>query len=771
MNIAFRKVSKRFTGGVPWALANVSFEIEDGSIAAIVGASGAGKSTAIRLINRLIEPDEGAVYVGGTDVARQDVLDLRRQIGFVPQDYGLISHLNVSENIGLGLRAAGIGAEYRARRAEEMLELVGMDAARFGKRTVSELSGGQRQRVAIARALASCPRILLLDEPFAAIDTVTRRLIVAEIQRIRRSRAITILLVTHDIDWALRCADRVAVMRDGRLLQCDAPEVIRTSPADDFVRLLVSDDADPIHPPHSRSHMLSRAVVAALALCMGVRVHGQAIRVGAKNFTEQQILGEIVAQTIEESCRKRVDRLFNLGGTGICHGALVSGAIDLYVEYTGTAIVDVLGASFHGSPDDAFRLASRRYREEFDVTWFPPFGFENTFVLVVRSDDSEIGRADDISDLTKASRELTGGFTGEFVERPDGLQAIEAAYGLRFAKIMDIAPGLLLDSLSAGRIDVAAAFSTDGRIDRYGFRALADSQRAFPPYFASPIIRNDCLTRNSDVADALFPLAGSIDAATMRRLNNEVELLRRSVADVARDWIRSRNPGRPGAIDTPPEKSPTGILARAMDMARRRSGEIAAKTIEHAILALSAALIALAIGMPLAICVNRKRRTASVVIAIAEAIQTLPSLALLALLFALLRRLGVGPALVALVLYSLLPILLNTIVGLRQIPNSVHEVSESLGLTPIQRLVWVDLPQAAPSILAGARIAIVLAVGTATLSTYVGAGGLGDFIARGLARNDPALTLLGAVPAALLAVGLSALVKFVSPRADRTLDK
>lgn len=249
MNIAFRNVSKRFANGAPSALKNVTFEIGDGSIAAIVGASGAGKSTAIRLVNRLLEPDGGAVLVGANDVSQMDVLQLRRQIGFVPQDYGLMSHLDVSENIALGLRAAGMGSEARVRRAKEMLDLVGMDAAHFAQRKVSELSGGQRQRVAIARALASCPRILLLDEPFAAIDTVTRRSIVAEIQQIRSKRALTVLLVTHDIDWALRCADRIAVMRDGSLLQCDAPEVIRTSPADDFVRMLVADDADSTSDP------------------------------------------------------------------------------------------------------------------------------------------------------------------------------------------------------------------------------------------------------------------------------------------------------------------------------------------------------------------------------------------------------------------------------------------------------------------------------------------------------------------------------------------
>lgn len=479
----------------------------------------------------------------------------------------------------------------------------------------------------------------------------------------------------------------------------------------------------------------------------------QTLRIGAKNFTEQQILGELVAQLLERHAGMEVDRRFTLGGTGICHQALLNGEIDGYVEYTGTAMTAILKEDSAGTPDSVFRRVAKRYRDEFDVVWLPPFGFETSYVLAVRRAAAIEKTWQSIGDLRADSNLLRGGFTSEFLERPDGLSALNRTYGLTWKRTVDLDPGLMYDALKRGEVDVIGAFSTDGRLDRFNLAALEDTARAFPPYFAAPIFRADVLSRFPDISTALFPLAGSISTTTMRRLNDEVEGNRRPVTDVVCEFLDDRDGTESSRLESTGTMESVGIR-RLFDLFVTRRSELGGKILDHAYLALSSTIIACLLGIPLGVIIAR-RRIAEPVLALAETAQTIPSLAMLAFLFAVVRRLGVLPAVTTLVVYGMLPILLNTVVGLRRVPESVREAAESLGLSSFQRTTWVDLPSARPTILAGVRTAIVLAVGTATLSTYVGAGGLGDFIARGLARNDPQLTLLGAVPAAAMAVTFS----------------
>lgn len=503
------------------------------------------------------------------------------------------------------------------------------------------------------------------------------------------------------------------------------------------------------------------ATFAAIFFCLPV--DAQVLRIGAKNFTEQQILGELVAQLLERHAGAEVERRFTLGGTGICHEALVSGEIDGYVEYTGTALTAVLKEDVGGTPDAVFRSVARRYRNEFDVVWLPPFGFETSYVLAVRRAAAVEKTWRSIGDLSAESKGLRGGFTSEFLERPDGLSALNKAYGLTWKRTIDLDPGLMYDALLRNEVDVIGAFSTDGRIDRFNLAMLEDTARTFPPYFAAPIFRADAMMKCPEIVAALYPLTGAISASTMRRLNDEVEGNRRPVSDVVSEFLDDRDGIETSAT---PQFSPSGSvgLERLFDLFVKRRSEIGAKILDHAFLAIVATLIACLIGIPLGVLVAR-RGIAEPILALAETAQTIPSLAMLAFLFAVVRRLGVVPAVTALVVYGMLPILLNTVVGLRRVPASVREAAESLGLTSFQKVAWVDLPSARPTILAGVRTAIVLAVGTATLSTYVGAGGLGDFIARGLARNDPQLTLLGAIPAAVMAVGFSWILRrLASPR-------
>jgi osmoprotectant transport system ATP-binding protein len=229
------RVSKRF--GAVVALDDVSLSVPSGSLLALVGESGSGKSTLLRCFNRLVDPDAGAIFVDGENVSRLDPVLLRRRIGYVPQDGGLLPHWHVQRNVELVLR---LNDDPRtAERARHALALVGLEPNEFSERWPRELSGGQRQRVAIARAIAAEPTVMLLDEPFGALDAITRSELQDAYAALRARISMTTVLVTHDLHEAFLLASHVAVMHAGRVEQVAAPETLATSPQTDYVRTLL----------------------------------------------------------------------------------------------------------------------------------------------------------------------------------------------------------------------------------------------------------------------------------------------------------------------------------------------------------------------------------------------------------------------------------------------------------------------------------------------------------------------------------------------------
>ncbi len=232
-------VRKRYASGAQ-ALDGVSLRVAPGRVLVLVGTSGSGKTTALKTINALVRPDAGRVAVFGEDVSRADVVALRRRIGYVIQEGGLLPHLSVADNVALVPRLLGWDAARRADRTRELLELVGLDAQRHARLWPAQLSGGERQRVGIARALAAAPPLLLMDEPFGALDALTRRRVQDEFRALQRRLGTTVLLVTHDLPEALRLADEVAVFERGRVAQCGPPEEIRARPAPGFVSAFVA---------------------------------------------------------------------------------------------------------------------------------------------------------------------------------------------------------------------------------------------------------------------------------------------------------------------------------------------------------------------------------------------------------------------------------------------------------------------------------------------------------------------------------------------------
>ena len=267
------------------------------------------------------------------------------------------------------------------------------------------------------------------------------------------------------------------------------------------------------------------------------------IVVGAKNFTESDLLAEIVAQQIERRTSLPVERRLHLGGTFVCHRAITAGDIDIYVEYTGTAFTAILKQPPIANPDSVYRFVAAAYARDFTLRWTEPFGFNNTFAILVRRADAERYGLHSIADLARVAPRWKAGFGYEFLERADGFAGLARVYGLRFSQpptAMDL--GLTYRALAEGRVDVIAGNSTDGQIAKLDLVALSDERAYFPPYQAAPVIRAAMLERHPAVRAALAELGGKISDAEMRRLNALADVEHKDITEVARAWLAERVP-------------------------------------------------------------------------------------------------------------------------------------------------------------------------------------------------------------------------------------
>ena len=240
--IELEAVTKRFAGAARPAVDRLSLTIPAGEVCVLIGPSGCGKTTTMRMINRMIEPDAGRIQVAGRDVMALDAVELRRSVGYVIQHVGLFPHWSIADNVATVPRLLGWDEARTQRRVDELMALVGMDPALYRGRFPRELSGGQKQRIGVARALAADPPVMLMDEPFGAIDPITRTRLQDEFLKILHTLKKTIVFVTHDIDEALKVGDRIAILRDGALVQYNTPEAILARPADNFVESFVGAD-------------------------------------------------------------------------------------------------------------------------------------------------------------------------------------------------------------------------------------------------------------------------------------------------------------------------------------------------------------------------------------------------------------------------------------------------------------------------------------------------------------------------------------------------
>ena len=475
------------------------------------------------------------------------------------------------------------------------------------------------------------------------------------------------------------------------------------------------------------------SAVAALLMCwICMACAADALQVGSKRFTESYVLGEILTATAA-TAGPAVHRQ-GLGNTAIVFEALKSGSIDVYPEYLGTIDQEIL---HHDQPSTLADI--NRELGRFGLGAAVPLGFDNSYALAMRESDAARLGIRTLSDLA-AHPQLRPGLSHEFLGRADGWPGLARRYGLR-QQTRSLDHGLAYDALAAQQIDLMDIYTTDARIARMGLRVLKDDRQYFPRYDAVLLYRLDMVSRFPAAWQALRGLEGRIDQQRMIALNAAVELEGRSFAQAAQEFLR----GTPAVA-----MARSGLGAKLLD-------RLGALTGQHLFLVLVSVGAATLAGVPLGVLAALAPRLRQVVLGISGVLQTIPSLALLAMLIPLLGSIGTAPALIALSLYALLPVVRNTCTGLLQVPPGIRTAALALGMGRRDTLLLIELPLALPVILAGIKTAAIMSVGTATIAAFIGAGGYGERIAMGLALNDNQMLLAGAIPAALLALATQAL--------------
>jgi osmoprotectant transport system permease protein len=428
--------------------------------------------------------------------------------------------------------------------------------------------------------------------------------------------------------------------------------------------------------------------------------------------------------------------------------ALRSGSIDIYPEYAGTVSLEILQ-----SPTPMSLAEMNQALAPLGLGAAIPLGFNDGYALALRQADAQRLGIARLSDLARHPT-LKFGLSNEFIGRADGWPGLARAYGLP-QHPTGLDHGLAYDAIAAKQIDVMDIYTTDAKIAHLGLAVLADDRQYFPRYDALLLYRLDVPQRFPRAWAALQQLQGRIDERAMIAMNARAELEKQPFDRIARDFLAG-GPAAPAAAAT------------GSSLAGRVFGsDFWRLTRQHLMLVAVSVLAAALVAIPIGVLSFPHPRARAFLLGLAGLLQTVPSLALLAVLIWLLGAIGVVPALVALTLYALLPILRNCVAGLASVPDGLRHAATALGMTAGQRMRTIELPLALPTLLAGIRIATSIAIGTATIAAFVGAGGYGERIVTGLALNDSQLLLAGAIPAAGLAVLSEVLFELAERRLRR----
>ncbi|WP_084452348.1 ABC transporter permease/substrate-binding protein [Roseateles chitosanitabidus] len=497
------------------------------------------------------------------------------------------------------------------------------------------------------------------------------------------------------------------------------------------------------------------------------------LRIGSKRFTESYLLAEVMAQTVRaQDPSTAIEIKQGLGNTAIVHAALKAGSIDVYPEYLGTIEREILGHATTGASLAQLQAELRPLGLAIGV----PLGFNNGYALAMRAAQARELGVRSLSQLA-AQPGLRFGLSNEFLGRADGWPGLAKRYALP-QQPQGLDHGLAYRALSESQIDVTDIYTTDAQIAALGLTVLEDDRQFFPRYDAVLLHRVDLPQRHPRAWAALQSLQGRIDERAMVAMNAEAETRKRPFDEIARDFLDRHPAVRSGAAAEPlvaasssasttgaaananananaDAVSPSSATPRGQSLWARLTGpDLGRLTLQHLTLVIGAVALAALVGVPLAVALHPWPRWREALLAVCALLQTVPSLAMLALLIWGLNRIGPLPALLALTLYALLPVLRNCTVGLSEVPEGLTTAARALGLTRGQVLRLIQLPLALPVMIAGLRTATSLSVGTATMAAFIGAGGYGERIVTGLALNDQTLLLAGALPAAALALVL-----------------
>lgn len=491
--------------------------------------------------------------------------------------------------------------------------------------------------------------------------------------------------------------------------------------------------------PAFAASCLAALLAAVSSLALAAPSPDDTLRVGSKRFTESYILAQVLAQTAAPHTPTPPSVLQGLGNTAIVYEALRSGSIDLYPEYVGTISQEILKG------DAAMTTqAMNAALAPLGLGVAVPLGFNDGYALAMREDTAQRLDIASLSDLVKHP-ELKLGLSNEFIGRADGWKGLAQRYAAPQTPVA-LDHGLAYDAIAQKQVDVIDIYTTDAKIGHLGLRVLKDDKAYFPRYDAVLLYRLDVPQRFPQAWAALQKLSGSIDENAMIAMNARAELQGVAFDVIARDHLAGKTPAAGGTASTAADSSQRGFWTKLF------GPDLARLTRQHLSLTFISVGLAALIGIPLAVWVFPHPRLRALVLAATSLLQTVPSLALLAMLISLIGVIGTVPALIALMLYALLPIMRNTVAGLAEVSNGLRLAGEALGMTAGQRMRLVELPLALPTILAGLRTATSIAIGTATIAAFIGAGGYGERIVTGLALNDGQLLLAGALPATLLAL-------------------
>ena len=490
--------------------------------------------------------------------------------------------------------------------------------------------------------------------------------------------------------------------------------------------------------------------VCSVLLCGWANAQAPAVetlQVGSKRFTESYILAEIVAQTAQQAGARTQVRQ-GLGNTAIVYEALRSGQIDVYAEYTGTIAQEIVKDPAHASVEELNQALA-----PLGLAVGVPLGFNNGYALAMRREQAARLGIRSLSDLAQHPQ-LRYGLSNEFIGRADGWPGLAQRYALP-ARPLGLDHGLAYEAMAQQHIDVMDIYTTDAKIDDLGLLVLQDDKTYFPRYDAVLLYRSDLPQKQPKAWAALQRLQGRISEAAMIQMNAQAELHAQSFERIAQQFLQGvAATGSSAVADAnAPPASPMARPGFAVQLWQRLvADDLWRLTGQHLLLVLLSVGAAALIAVPAGIALFPHQRLRALALGAAGVMQTIPSLALLAVLIAALGMIGRIPALLALTAYSILPILSNTCAGLAEVSPGLRSAGSALGMTRPQRMRWVELPIAMPTVIAGIRTACAIAIGTATIAAFIGAGGLGERIVTGLALNDSALMLAGALPAAALAL-------------------